>query len=215
MSLVFGKMRQIPLRYFDVTSDVMKLPQQIEKTLAQNIRHSLYALGNAINDVRPEDHKLSLSNKYGDTDSTRLAAEAADVDWTRPKPKKANIQPSVQTPLSNPTELKKQAEKLLSEAATEFDPIVAASIKRRSASLIHQANTIDQIRTLNRRNKTLRDEISQQMNSLSTRLNASYLMRGQAATGMADMFDQITHLASEASQVAAAQEELATVLTRH
>lgn len=203
--------------YFDVTSDVIKLPQQIEKTLAQNIRRSLHALGDAIDDVRPEEHEMCLPTTYRETDSARLAAAMRYLDTNRKRPKreKANIQPPVQPPLSNPTELKELAAKLLSEAATEIDPIVAASIKRRSASLVHQANTIDQIRTLNRRNKALRDEISQQMNSLNTRLNASHLMRGQAATGMADMFDQITHLASEASQVAAAQEELASALTKH
>lgn len=204
--------------YFNVTLDVMKLPQQIEKTLAQNIRHSLHALGNAIDDVQSEEHERSFSGDDKDTDSPRLDAAMKylnDVNLEKAKRKKVYTQPVVQRLLSDSTELRELAQKFSSEAATENDPIVAASIKRRSDSLIHQANTIDQIRTLNRRNKALRDEISQQMNSLSTRLNASYLMRGQAATGMADMFDQITHLASEASQVAAAQEELASVLTRH
>lgn len=197
--------------YFEIVWEVTKLPQQIDETLTHNIRRSLCALGNAVDDVLPEENQVFSSDKPRKP-NTREGAVALDVDWSKPK-NKSYSKLTHQSLGADAVELKKQAEKLLSEAASENDPVVAASIKRQSVSLMHQASTIDQITLLNRRNKALRGEILQQMNSLRTRLNASYLMRGQAVSGFADMFDQITHLASEASQVAAAQEELTSVLS--
>ncbi len=165
---------------FGLADAVVKIPQQSNEDLLRNIRKSLYALGNAIDDVQPEEHEHPTADPSSDTIT-----------------------------------LRKQADKLLLGAAAETDAVIAASIKRRSASLIHQANTIDQITIFRRRNKALRGEISQQMDSLGTRLTASYLMRGNASQGLADVFDQITHLATEASHVAAAQDELVSALNDH
>lgn len=116
-------------------------------------------------------------------------------------------QPS-QAVRDDPTHLRRVASDLSDEARREADPVVAASLDRRALSLSRRALTVSSIALLVRRNQTLREEVSEQIEALSTSISAFSVGSRQSIHELADLAASIQHVAAEANAIASAHTEL-------
>ena len=104
------------------------------------------------------------------------------------------------------------ASSLRDEAAREPDPVVAATLRRRAETRQRQAQTASLVETLARRNAALRQELSDQLDSLQTSLAAFRVGGAWSVQEMADVAAGIQWVAIEANALAAAQVELGDAL---
>ena len=101
-----------------------------------------------------------------------------------------------------------EAEKLGGEAASERDPVIAASLRRRADALHRQAETAERANTLLRRNEALRQEIAGQIAALQTSLTALRVGGAQAVYELADVAANIQQVAIEAGALTQARSEI-------
>ena len=116
-------------------------------------------------------------------------------------------QPS-QVAREDPAHLRRVAGDLSNEARREADPVVAASLERRALSLSRRAQTVSSIALLVRRNQTLREEVSEQIEALRTSIAAFSVGSHQSIHELADLAASIQHVAAEANAIASAHTEL-------
>lgn len=116
-------------------------------------------------------------------------------------------QPS-QAVRDDPAHLRRVASDLSDEARREADPVVAASLDRRALSLSRRAQTVSSIALLVRRNQTLREEVSEQIEALHTSVAAFSVGSQQSIHELADLAASIQHVAAEANAIASAHTEL-------
>lgn len=104
--------------------------------------------------------------------------------------------------------LTNMAAALWDEAEREADPVVAATLRRRAETRERQAQTTTLIETLGRRNAALRQELSDQIDSLQTSL-AAFRLAGVWSVGeMAEVSAGIQWVALKANALAAARLEM-------
>ncbi|MBV9848402.1 MAG: hypothetical protein JO250_01825 [Armatimonadetes bacterium] len=116
--------------------------------------------------------------------------------------------PPVPAPPHSAQKLAGRAASLADEAEREPDPVVAATLRRRAEARQRQAQTTALIETLSRRNAALRQELSDQLDSLHTSL-AAFGMQGVWSVGeMAEVAAGIQWVALHANALAAAQVEM-------
>lgn len=110
------------------------------------------------------------------------------------------------TPLDTEA-LRREADALLAEARAEPDPVTAASLERRADALQRRAEANDRSRLLARRSGALRAEIVAQIAALREGIGAFGTQAGDAGS-LAHLSESARRVATEASSVAAAREEL-------
>ena len=110
--------------------------------------------------------------------------------------------------LGDPAKMRDQASRLSDAAQREPDSVVAASLARQSQSLARRAETVYNIAVLLRRNGTLRDEVSEQIEALRTSIAAFSVGSRHSPHDLADLAASIQHVAEEASAIAVARTEL-------
>ena len=110
--------------------------------------------------------------------------------------------------LGNPSQMRDQAARLSGAGIRESDPVVAASLARQAQSLARRAETVYNIAVLLRRNETLRDEVSEQIEALRTSIAAFSVGSRHSPHDLADLAASIQHVAEEASAIAVARTEL-------
>jgi len=108
----------------------------------------------------------------------------------------------------DPAHLRRVASDLSDEARREADGVVAASLDRRAQSLSRRAQTVSNIALLVRRNQTLREEVSEQVQALHTSVSAFSVGSRQSIDELADLAASIQHVAAEANAIASAHMEL-------
>ena len=121
---------------------------------------------------------------------------------------------SPMTSQRDPVQMRLQAADILEAAHRESDTIVAASLERRAVSLSRRAETVASVAVLLRRNQSLREEVSEQIEALRTSISALSVGSLQGAHELADLAASIQRVAAEASAVAVTRAEVDTLLSR-
>lgn len=112
----------------------------------------------------------------------------------------------------NPGVLHAEADRLATQARTEPDAVIAASLERRADSYAHRAETVVRAQTLLRRNEALRDEMADQTDALRTSLIASGITQEIEGAGLGDLAANVQRIATEVNALSAARAEVEDAL---
>ena len=116
--------------------------------------------------------------------------------------------PPSPVPTQSAQKLAGRALSLADEAERETDPVVAATLHRRAETRQRQAQTMALIETLARRTAAMRQELSDQLDSLQTSLAAFRLAGVWSVQEMAEVAAGIQWVAIKANSLAAAQVDM-------
>lgn len=149
----------------------------------------------------PPTHDAQAEREVGDAVSALGAAIVA-------------LPPEPNVAMDDPDALRAEAQAQEIAAATEADPVIAASRRRRTESLARRADTAARTILLLRRNRALREEVGEQVRALQTSLNALQVGGRQSAPELAGLAASIQRVALEANAVTVARAEVDALLSR-
>jgi len=124
------------------------------------------------------------------------------------------LPPEMKIVTDDPAALRAEAEMQVIRAQAEGDAVIAASLRRRTESLLRRSDTAARTLLLLRRNRALREEVGEQIRALQTSLTALQVGGRQSVPELSDLAASIHRVALEANAVTVARAEVDTLLSR-
>lgn len=108
----------------------------------------------------------------------------------------------------NPGALRAEADRLATQAQTEADGVIAASLERRAEAHARRAETVERAQTLLRRNEALRQEMVDQVETMRTSLVAAGINQDLESAELTGLAESVQRVAGEVSALSAAHAEV-------